>query len=150
MCCIMQVRVFPFRTDPSQSGLSFTCPPWPHICICVCNSFCYSQPSHGIDFGVCSGLSKLRTELNFQGATLLSFILHLQLLIKGRANRQYAQRSKGKFWANLLKVALTVLTIFLPWPWLKVRKYSFPSTPFVLFFLLMDFDSFIPFFKAGY
>ena len=106
MCCIMQVRVSPFRTDPSQSGLSFTCPPWPHICICVC--------------------------------------------IKGRGNRQYAQRSKGKFWANLLKVALTVLTIFLPWPWLKVRKYSFPSTPFVLFFLLMDFDSFIPFFKAGY
>ena len=149
MCCIMQVRVFPFRTDPSQSGLSFTCPPWPHICICVCNSLLlFSAKSR--HFGVCSGLSKLRTKLNFQGSTLLSFILHLQLLIKGRANRQYAQRSKGKFWAKLLKVALTVLTIFLPWPWLKVRKYSFPSTPFVLFFLLMDFDSFIPFFKAGY
>lgn len=43
-----------------------------------------------------------------------------------------------------------VLAIFLLWPWLKLRKYSFPSTPFVLFFPLMDFDSFIPFFKAGY
>lgn len=40
-----------------------------------------------------------------------------------------------------------VLTVS-PWP--RLRTYSFPSTPIVRVFLLMDFDSFIPFFEAGY
>ena len=63
---------------------------------------------------------------------------------------KYSQRNDRKFLDHHLKVTLTIVAILWLWPWVKLRKYSFPSTPFVLFFPLMDFDGVISFFKADY
>lgn len=161
-----QTRVSQISTDPSQAGLSFAFPPWPlHLSVLAASHidstcFRYPQMSHGIilehafEF-VTSGLACPSSQQNWisKASPSPATSPHASSLASHLGREKYAICSKKNWKASgpPLKSssnhASRVLTVS---PWLRLRKYSFPSTPIVWFFLLMDFDSFIPFFEAGY
>lgn len=121
---------------------------------CLCDPW----PRKGIDgeralefLTAGQGLSKITAERNFQAPPppqLLCPILRLH-----KASR-LGQKPTYKMLSKQWKVSLTrssdhtshILAAVLA----NAEKILFPSTLLVFFFLLMDCDSFIPFFKAGY
>lgn len=147
-----QTRVSQISIDPSQSGLSFAFPPWPlHLSVFAASHtdgtcFRYPQMSDGIilehafEF-VTSGLACPSSQQKWisKASPSPASAPHTSSLASHLGREKYAICSKKHWKASgppLQSSSNHASHGLIVSPWLRLRKYSFPSTPMVRFFLL--------------